>query len=82
MRIIYGPNDKFQWESVDCMCKGTQFPGAEVRRHEDYATTTTQTFEIILESIVNDEAPNVPFIQFPEVRELDEQAPEVLKTPS
>src|SRR5262249_5089692 len=78
--IVDGANNEFQGKSVDGMCKGTQFPSAEVRRHEDYAAATTQTLEIILEAIVNNEPADVLFVQLAKVGELDKQAAEVLKT--
>jgi len=81
-RIVNRPDDEFKRVAVNGVRKGTQLPRAEMCGHENDPAASAQTFEIVFESIVNDEPPNVPFVQFPEVRELDEQAPEVLKTSS
>src|SRR5215475_14538958 len=57
-----------------------QFPGTEMCRHENHASPPAQTFEIILESVVNDVSMNVGFVQFRKVRKFDQQPCEVLKT--
>ena len=45
---------------------------AKMSRHENYAATAMETFEIILESVVNDEPRDVGLIQFRKMRELDQ----------
>jgi len=50
--------------------------------HENDPAASAQTFEIVFESIVNDELRDVAFVQFREMGELDQEPSHILKTSS
>jgi hypothetical protein len=53
-----------------------------VSGHEDHAAAAPQTFEVILESVMNDESRDVAFVQFPEVGKFHEQPSEISEASS